>query len=143
MSASENHWQLAPVRDHASWRLLRCMSALEDLEPVSGYFRPPSAGVYPRTKKDIEEDRYHEAQSGHYYRLMIGHVKSSETKLISPVEVALRKRGESNVGCHYLGCAKTFALMGKSFADAILNMMKPQKRPQMMTTRADKARSIP
>jgi hypothetical protein len=39
-------------------------------------FRPPSAGVYPRTPQDIGKDRYPEAGSGHYYRLMTSHVKS-------------------------------------------------------------------
>jgi hypothetical protein len=39
-------------------------------------FRPPSAGVYPRTENDIERDRNHEKDSGKYYRLMIEHVKS-------------------------------------------------------------------
>ena len=50
------------------------------------------------------------------------------TTLITPAEVAAWKRGASNAGYHYLGCAKTFALMGKGFADATLEMMK-QKRP--------------
>ena len=39
-------------------------------------------------------------------------------------EAAKGKRGASNAGYHYLGCAKTFALMGKAFADANLAMMK-------------------
>jgi hypothetical protein len=49
-------------------------------------FRPPSAGVYPRTPKDIKEDRYHETQSGHYYRLMIKHVKKvlADPKRVCP-----------------------------------------------------------
>jgi alpha-galactosidase len=34
------------------------------------------------------------------------------------------QRGASNAGYHYLGCAKTFALMGKHFAEANLTMMK-------------------
>ncbi len=38
-------------------------------------FRPPSAGTYPRTAKDVEKERHLEAQSGHYYRLMIEHVR--------------------------------------------------------------------
>ena len=38
-------------------------------------FRPPSAGVYPRTPEDIEKDRLHEEKSGHYYRLMMAHVR--------------------------------------------------------------------
>ena len=29
-----------------------------------------------------------------------------------------------NAGYHYLGCAKTFAQMGKAFAEAILNLKK-------------------
>ena len=57
------------------------------------------------------------------------HLKKYEAELISPAEVALWKRGASNAGYHYLGCAKTFALMGKAFAEATLDMGKPQKRP--------------
>jgi alpha-galactosidase len=51
-----------------------------------------------------------------------------EAELISPAEAALWKRGASNAGYHYLGCAKTFALMGKAFAEANLAMLKNQKR---------------
>jgi alpha-galactosidase len=54
------------------------------------------------------------------------HVKKFEAELISPAEEALWKRGASNAGYHYLGCAKTFALMGKAFAEATLQMMKTQ-----------------
>src|SRR3954471_2169984 len=54
------------------------------------------------------------------------HMKEFEAKLISPAEAALWKRGASNAGYHYLGCAKTFALMGKAFAEATLQMMKEQ-----------------
>jgi hypothetical protein len=50
-------------------------------------------------------------------------LKKYEAELISPVEVALWERGASNAGYHYLGCAKTFALMGKAFADANLKML--------------------
>ena len=57
------------------------------------------------------------------------HVKKFEADLISPAEVAMWKRGASNAGYHYLGCAKTFALMGRAFAEATLDMMKQQKRP--------------
>jgi len=48
--------------------------------------------------------------------------KKYEAELISPAEAAKWKRGASNAGYHYLGCAKTFALMGKAFADANLAM---------------------
>jgi hypothetical protein len=49
------------------------------------------------------------------------YLKQFEARLISPEEAALRKRGASNAGYHYLGCAKTFALMGRAFAEALLN----------------------
>jgi hypothetical protein len=52
------------------------------------------------------------------------YLKMREAELISPAEVTLWKRGASNAGYHYLGCAKTFALMGKNFAEANLKMMK-------------------
>jgi hypothetical protein len=52
------------------------------------------------------------------------YVKQFEAKLISPEEAAMWKRGASNAGYHYLGCAKTFALMGKAFAETTLQMMK-------------------
>jgi hypothetical protein len=52
------------------------------------------------------------------------YMKKYEADLISPAEVAKWKSGASNFGFHYLGCAKTFALMGKAFAQANLKMMK-------------------
>lgn len=51
------------------------------------------------------------------------HLKKYEAELISPEEAAKWTRGASNAGYHYLGCAKTFALMGKAFAEATLQMM--------------------
>jgi len=51
------------------------------------------------------------------------YLKKYESDLISPAEVVLWKRGASNAGYHYLGCAKTFALMGKAFAEANLQML--------------------
>lgn len=40
--------------------------------------------------------------------------------LISPEEEARWNRGASNAAYHYLGCAKTMALIGKAFAEALL-----------------------
>ena len=54
-------------------------------------------------------------------------LKDYEAKLISPEEAAMLKRGASNGGYHYLGCAKTFALMGEAFAEASLRMRAAQK----------------
>lgn len=50
------------------------------------------------------------------------YMKDFEKKLISPAEAALWARGASNAGYHYLGCAKTHALIGKAFAEAILGL---------------------
>ena len=52
------------------------------------------------------------------------YLKQFEADLISPEEAALWKRGASNAGYHYLGCAKTFALMGRAFAQASLRMLR-------------------
>jgi hypothetical protein len=50
-------------------------------------------------------------------------LKQFEADLISPEEATMWKRGASNAGYHYMGCAKTFALMGKAFAEANLKML--------------------
>lgn len=52
------------------------------------------------------------------------YLKKYEAELITAEESSLWTRGASNAGYHYLGCAKTFALMGKAFAEANLSMMK-------------------
>ena len=52
------------------------------------------------------------------------YLKKYEADLISPAELAKWNRGASNAGYHYLGCAKTFALMGKHFAEANLKMLQ-------------------
>jgi len=50
------------------------------------------------------------------------YLKKFEAETISPKEATMWKRGASNAGYHYLGCAKTFALMGKAFAEANLTL---------------------
>ena len=50
------------------------------------------------------------------------YIKEYRAKLITPEEEAMWKRGASNAGYHYLGCAKTMALIGKAFAEATLEM---------------------
>ena len=40
----------------------------------------------------------------------------------------LWKRGASNAGYHYLGCAKTMALIGEAFARAMVTMGAAEKR---------------
>ncbi len=56
-------------------------------------------------------------------------LKKYEAELISPAEEALWKRGASNAGYHYLGCAKTFALMGRAFAETNLRMLRELQKP--------------
>ena len=49
-----------------------------------------------------------------------------EAELISPEDAALWKRGASNAGYHYLGSAKTFAQIGKAFAEALVELRPNQ-----------------
>ncbi|MGB6223241.1 sialate O-acetylesterase [Haloferula sp.] len=56
------------------------------------------------------------------------YLKQFEAELISPEEATMWARGASNAGYHYMGCAKTFALMGKAFAEANLQMLGAQSR---------------
>jgi len=51
------------------------------------------------------------------------YLKKYEAEIISPEEATKWARGASNAGYHYMGCAKTFALMGKAFAEANLRML--------------------
>ncbi|MFO1492403.1 MAG: hypothetical protein U1F87_16195, partial [Kiritimatiellia bacterium] len=50
------------------------------------------------------------------------YMKKFEAGLIPPADAARWERGASNAGYHYLGCAKTFALMGRAFAEALLQL---------------------
>jgi alpha-galactosidase len=54
------------------------------------------------------------------------YVKKYEAEIITPVEAARWQRGASNAGYHYLGCAKTFALMGRAFAEELLKLSEPK-----------------
>ncbi len=49
-------------------------------------FRPPGAGAYPRSADDIAKNRNPESGSGHYYRLMVEHVKKvlADPKRVCP-----------------------------------------------------------
>ena len=52
------------------------------------------------------------------------YVDEFKAKLITAEDEAMWKRGASNAGYHYLGCAKTMAQIGKAFADALLKLQK-------------------
>lgn len=49
-------------------------------------------------------------------------LKKIEVDALSPEEELMLKRGVSNQAYHYLGCAKTMALIGKAFAEATLEL---------------------
>ncbi len=51
-----------------------------------------------------------------------GELARIQSELNSPEDTATWKRGASNAAYHYYGCAKTMALIGKSFADALLQL---------------------
>lgn len=55
------------------------------------------------------------------------YVKQYEAKIITPAEAAVWQRGASNQGYHYLGCAKTFALMGQAFAAELIKLRSSAK----------------
>ncbi|HIF33276.1 MAG TPA: hypothetical protein EYQ75_16710 [Planctomycetaceae bacterium] len=48
------------------------------------------------------------------------YLKKFREELITSEEEALLKRGASNAGYHYFGSAKTFGLIGKAFAEAMV-----------------------
>jgi alpha-galactosidase len=52
------------------------------------------------------------------------YMKEFTAKTYTPEDEALWKRGASNAGYHYLGCAKTFAQAGEAFADAVLQLQQ-------------------
>lgn len=49
-----------------------------------------------------------------------------KAELESPEDSAIWKRGASNAAYHYLGCAKIMALIGKGFAEAMLELQVRQ-----------------
>jgi alpha-galactosidase len=52
------------------------------------------------------------------------YLNAYRSRLVIPDEEALWKRGASNAGYHYLGCAKTMAQIGKAFAEAMCALEK-------------------
>ena len=47
-----------------------------------------------------------------------------EKKLFTREDIDLEARGKSNAGYHYLGSVKTMTLIGKAFAEALINLEK-------------------
>ena len=53
--------------------------------------------------------------------------KSMASKVLTPEEVDFLKVATSNAGYHYMGSAYTYGRIGKSFADAIIELGKTSK----------------
>ncbi len=100
-------------------------------------FAVPTAPFWSEELGAIDDKRQQVRQMNHYlnskhkdHANADGHMteeekrdylKQFEAELIPAADVVLWERGASNAGYHYLGCAKTFALMGKAFAETLLN----------------------
>ena len=52
------------------------------------------------------------------------YIDKYRTEVVGAADEAVLERGASNRAYHYLGCAKTMALIGKAFAEAMLAMEK-------------------
>ena len=80
---------------------------------------------YEKVKSKRYQLKRNEVDKGNMTKQeMDAEVKKFEEELISPAEIAQRTRGASNAGYHYLGCGKTFALMGKAYAEKMLELME-------------------
>lgn len=118
------------------------MTAPSQLPEFRGnVFAVPTAPFWSEELAAIDDKRQQVRQMGHYlnskhkdHANADGHMseeekraylKDYEAKLITPADVALWERGASNAGYHYLGSAKTFALMGKAFAETLLKSPAP------------------
>jgi alpha-galactosidase len=102
---------VAAVRTAPYWD-----EALEAIGDKLGQVRQMSRRLRKESKGGPNEDGTMTREQQREY------LKEYRAKLITPEEEAMWKRGVSNAGYHYLGCAKTMALIGKAFAEAILEM---------------------
>jgi len=91
---------------------------LEAIADKLGQVRNMSRHLRNKTKGQPNEDGKMTPQQQREY------LEKYRAKLIAAKEEAMWKRGASNAGYHYLGCAKTMALIGKALAEAILEMEK-------------------
>ena len=91
----------------------------EDQKPPQKHFR--QAQVLPTTMPEFKGNVI-AVQTAPFWDKKLGKLEEKKDK--TPTEEAQWKRGASNGGYHYLGCAKTMAQIGKAFAEALAN---PQK----------------
>lgn len=88
--------------------------ALAGIEAKRGKVKQMGYFLRSKHKNHANKDGNMDKQAQNDY------LKKFREELITPEDEALWKRGASNGGYHYLGCAKTFALIGKAFADAMV-----------------------
>ena len=91
---------------------------LEAVADKFGQVRQMSHYLRSKSKGQPNEDGKMTPQQQREY------LKEYRAKVITAKDEAMWKRGASNAGYHYLGCAKTMALIGKAFAEAMLEMEK-------------------
>jgi hypothetical protein len=91
---------------------------LEAIENKRGKIRQMSHYLRIKHKDHANKDGKMTKQQQQAY------LKEYQAKIITPEVETMWKRGASNAGYHYLGCAKTMALIGQAFAEAMLKMEK-------------------
>jgi len=128
-------------QSHSMVTFRQAMAAPAELPEFKGnVIAVQTAPFWSDELNEIDKKRNQVRQMGHYlnskhkdYANADGHMteaqkkeclKKYEAEIITPADEALWKRGASNAGYHYLGCAKTFALMGKHFAEGVMTMGK-------------------
>lgn len=91
---------------------------LADISNKSRQVKEMAKKLETKNKKGPNKDgSMNEAQQQEY-------LKKYEAELITAEEAAKLKRGASNAGYHYMGCAKTFAQIGNALAEANLKMLE-------------------
>lgn len=104
---------VTPIQTSVFWD-----AALASIDDKRGKVRQMRYLLRTKNKNHANKDGKMTAQQQKDY------VAQYESELITAAERAQWERGASNAGYHYLGCAKTFALMGEAFATAILSKRK-------------------
>jgi alpha-galactosidase len=132
-------------QSHSMVTFRQAMAAPAELPEFKGHvIAVQTAPFWSDELGEIDAKRLKVRQMGHYlnskhkdYANADGHMTEEQKKeylkkyvaeTITPADEALWKRGASNAGYHYLGCAKTFAQMGKHFAEALKPFLQPNTK---------------
>jgi alpha-galactosidase len=93
----------------------------EKLEEIQGKFEKVNDMNYQIVTKQVNgpnaDGKMTEEQKKKY-------LEEYRAKIVTPADDALWQNGASNLGYHYFGSAKTFAQIGKAFAEAMITMRK-------------------